>query len=138
MPLAWARFAPAPRQGFELDIITIVLLGGVSIFGGVGSMVGVLLSILLVLNIRNGMTIAGITGNTQTGVIGLLLILSVLIPNLARARRDDSRARPSIRNFRRHARKRPRKTPGERRCPAHSWIHVGELRFRRSNRRNAK
>ena len=67
-------------QGFELDIITIVLLGGVSIFGGVGSMVGVLLSILLVLNIRNGMTIAGITGNTQTGVIGLLLILSVLIP----------------------------------------------------------
>jgi rhamnose transport system permease protein len=70
-------------QGFELDIITIVLLGGVSIFGGVGSMVGVLLSILLVLNIRNGMTIAGITGNTQTGVIGLLLILSVLIPNLA-------------------------------------------------------
>lgn len=70
-------------QGFELDIITIVLLGGVSIFGGVGSMVGVLLSILLVLNIRNGMTIAGITGNTQTGVIGLLLILSVLVPNLA-------------------------------------------------------
>lgn len=70
-------------QGFELDIITIVLLGGVSIFGGVGSMIGVLLSILLVLNLRNGMTIAGITGNTQTGVIGLLLILSVLIPNLA-------------------------------------------------------
>ena len=69
-------------QGFELDIITIVLLGGVSIFGGVGSMVGVLLSILLVLNLRNGMTIGGITGNTQTGVIGLLLILSVLIPNL--------------------------------------------------------
>ncbi|MCC6945810.1 MAG: ABC transporter permease [Thermomicrobiales bacterium] len=70
-------------QGYELDIITIVLLGGVSIFGGIGTMVGVLLSILLVLNIRNGMTIAGITGNTQTGVVGLLLILSVLIPNLA-------------------------------------------------------
>lgn len=70
-------------QGFELDIITIVLLGGVSIFGGIGSMVGVLLSIVLVLNIRNGMTIAGITGNTQTGVVGLLLILSVLVPNLA-------------------------------------------------------
>lgn len=69
-------------QGFELDIITIVLLGGVSIFGGVGSMIGVLLSIVLVLNLRNGMTIGGITGNTQTGVIGLLLILSVLIPNL--------------------------------------------------------
>lgn len=70
-------------QGFELDIITVVLLGGVSIFGGVGSMIGVLLSTYLVLNIRNGLTIAGMTGNVQTGVIGLLLILSVLLPNLA-------------------------------------------------------
>jgi rhamnose transport system permease protein len=70
-------------QGFELDIITIVLLGGVSIFGGVGTMVGVLLSIYLVLNLRNGLVIAGVTGNTQTGIIGLLLILSVLLPNLA-------------------------------------------------------
>ena len=70
-------------EGFELDIITVVLLGGVSIFGGVGSMVGVLLSTYLVLNLRNGLIIAGITGNTQTGIIGLLLILSVLLPNLA-------------------------------------------------------
>ena len=70
-------------EGFELDIITVVLLGGVSIFGGVGSMVGVLLSTYLVLNLRNGLVIAGVTGNTQTGIIGLLLILSVLLPNLA-------------------------------------------------------
>jgi rhamnose transport system permease protein len=70
-------------EGFELDIITVVLLGGVSIFGGVGSMIGVLLSTYLVLNLRNGLIIAGVTGNTQTGIIGLLLILSVLIPNLA-------------------------------------------------------
>ncbi len=69
-------------QGFELDIITIVLLGGVSIFGGVGTMPGVLISLYLVLNLRNGLTIAGVTGNTQTGIVGLLLILSVLLPNL--------------------------------------------------------
>ncbi len=67
--------------GFELDIITMVLLGGVSIFGGSGSMFGVLLSILIVLNLRNGMSLANITGHVQTGVIGVLLILSVLIPN---------------------------------------------------------
>jgi rhamnose transport system permease protein len=70
-------------EGSELDIITVVLLGGVSIFGGVGTMAGVLLSTYLVLNIRNGLVIAGVTGNTQTGIIGLLLILSVLVPNLA-------------------------------------------------------
>jgi rhamnose transport system permease protein len=67
--------------GFELDIITMVLLGGVSIFGGSGSIFGVLLSILIVLNLRNGMSLANITGHIQTGVIGVLLILSVLIPN---------------------------------------------------------
>jgi rhamnose transport system permease protein len=68
--------------GFELDIITMVLLGGISIFGGKGSMVGVLLSILIILNLRNGMALLNVTGHVQTGVIGTLLIASVLIPNL--------------------------------------------------------
>ena len=70
-------------EGFELDIITIVLLGGVSIFGGKGTLGGVALSIMLVLCLRNGMNLLSITGNTQSTVIGLLLILSVLIPNLS-------------------------------------------------------
>lgn len=70
-------------EGFELDIITIVLLGGVSIFGGKGTLVGVGLSILVVLNIRNGMSLAGFSGDIQTSVVGLLLVLSVLTPNLA-------------------------------------------------------
>ena len=70
-------------NGFELDIITMVLLGGVSIFGGRGSMGGVLLSILIVLNLRNGMSLLNLTGHLQSGVIGVLLILSVLVPNMA-------------------------------------------------------
>jgi rhamnose transport system permease protein len=68
--------------GFELDIITIVLLGGVSIFGGSGTIVGVALAILIVLNLRNGLGLANVEANTQTGIIGALLIGSVLIPNL--------------------------------------------------------
>lgn len=74
-------------DGFELDIITMVLLGGVNIFGGSGTLTGVGLSILIILNLRNGMALANISGNTQTGVIGALLILSVLLPNLAQAAR---------------------------------------------------
>ena len=66
--------------GFELDIITIVLLGGVSIFGGTGTMTGTVLSILIVLNLRNGMALANVTGHIQTGVLGVLLILSVMVP----------------------------------------------------------
>src|SRR5579863_1900587 len=69
-------------EGFELDIITAVLLGGVSIFGGKGNLAGVGIAILVILNLRNGMGLADITGNTQNYVIGGLLILSVLAPNV--------------------------------------------------------
>lgn len=76
--------------GFELDIITMVLLGGVSIFGGTGSLMGTLLAILIVLNLRNGMALVNITGHIQTGVVGMLLIASVLVPriDLGRLRRS--------------------------------------------------
>jgi len=69
-------------SGYDLDIITMALLGGVSIFGGSGSLYGVFLSILIILNLRNGMSLSSLSGHFQTGVIGLLLILSVLGPNM--------------------------------------------------------
>jgi rhamnose transport system permease protein len=68
--------------GFELDIITIVLLGGVSIFGGSGTIAGTVLAILIVLILRNGMALADVTGHKQTFVLGVLLILSVLVPTI--------------------------------------------------------
>jgi rhamnose transport system permease protein len=69
-------------EGYELDIITMVLLGGVSIFGGSGTMLGVALAIGIVLNLRNGLGLARVEANTQTGVIGALLIVSVLAQNV--------------------------------------------------------
>jgi len=74
--------------GTELEVITMVLLGGVSIFGGTGSLYGVLLSILIILNLRNGMGLLNVPGENQTGVIGALLILSVLGPNIGRGIRE--------------------------------------------------
>jgi rhamnose transport system permease protein len=68
--------------GYELEIITIVLLGGVSIFGGSGRMSGVLLAVLIVLNLRNGFGLANVGGNTQIGVIGAILIGSVIAQNV--------------------------------------------------------
>jgi rhamnose transport system permease protein len=82
--------------GFELDIITMVLLGGVSIFGGSGSIYGVLLAILIILNLRNGMSLVNITGHVQTGVIGVLLILSVLVPNIAQNIREALSRRQTV------------------------------------------
>ena len=69
-------------SGYELEIITIVLLGGVSIFGGSGRMGGVLLAVLIVLNLRNGFGLANVGGNAQTGVIGAILIGSVIAQNV--------------------------------------------------------
>ncbi len=91
-------------EEFELDIITMVLLGGVSIFGGTGTMIGVGLSILVVLNLRNGMSLAHYSGNIQTSVVGALLIASVLLPNLLRDARQMW--------LRRGARRRPRPVAG--------------------------
>jgi rhamnose transport system permease protein len=66
------------------------LLGGVSIFGGKGTLVGTLLAILIVLNLRNGMGLLDITGHLQTGVIGILLIASVIIPRIRLGRRAEA------------------------------------------------
>lgn len=81
--------------GVELTAITMVVLGGVSIFGGTGSLLGVFLSILITLNLRNGMGLINVSGDVQTGVIGLLLVFALVVPtiidgvqNLVRQRRS--------------------------------------------------
>ena len=70
--------------GYELEIITMALLGGINIFGGSGSLYGVFLSILIILNVRNGSSLAGLSGHFQTGIIGALLIFSILGPNISK------------------------------------------------------
>jgi rhamnose transport system permease protein len=69
-------------EGFELSVIAAVLFGGVSIFGGRGSMTGVLLSLLIIGILRNALTLADVSSETLTIVTGALLLSSVLIPNL--------------------------------------------------------
>jgi rhamnose transport system permease protein len=87
-------------SGFELDIITMVLLGGVSIFGGAGTMTGVGLAVLIVLNLRNGLGLANVEANTQTGVVGVILIVSVLArPAIEGVRRRWDRSAPLARDL---------------------------------------
>lgn len=82
-----ARFSsarPDNALGFELTVVTVVLLGGVNIFGGRGSLLGVVFAIFIVAVMQNVMNLLNISGDIQSLVIGLLLILSVLGPNIAR------------------------------------------------------
>lgn len=81
-----ARFSsarPDNALGFELDVVTIVLLGGVNIFGGRGTLVGVILSLFVIGAVRNALGLANISGDIQNIVVGTLLIFSVLGPNIA-------------------------------------------------------
>jgi rhamnose transport system permease protein len=72
--------------GSELiDVVTAVVLGGVNIFGGSGSILGVLLATILVAELRNGMQLDNLSGATQDMVIGGLLVGAILAGNVARA-----------------------------------------------------
>jgi rhamnose transport system permease protein len=70
--------------GFELDVIAAVLLGGVSIFGGRGTLIGVVLAVATVATLRNLLALTSSNPELQSIAVGSLLIVSVLGPNLAR------------------------------------------------------
>jgi rhamnose transport system permease protein len=79
-----ARLANARANnalGMELDVITMVLLGGVSVWGGKGKLTGVLWALVLIATLRNILGISQIGGDAQGLVIGLLLIGSLLLSN---------------------------------------------------------
>jgi rhamnose transport system permease protein len=82
-----ARFGstrPDIGTGLELAVITAVVLGGVSISGGSGTMIGAILALVLIGEMRFGMGLINIPGQGQNIVIGFLLILSILIPYVGR------------------------------------------------------
>jgi rhamnose transport system permease protein len=68
--------------GFELDVITIVFLGGVSSLGGIGRISGVVWALGLVAILRNYLGLQDVGGDAQTTAVGLLLIVSLLIAGL--------------------------------------------------------
>jgi rhamnose transport system permease protein len=72
-------------EGSLLDVVTAVVLGGVDIFGGSGSMPAVVLSVILVAELRNGMQLDNLGGDTQNIVIGVLLLAAILVGNAVRA-----------------------------------------------------
>jgi rhamnose transport system permease protein len=72
-------------DGSILFVVTAVVLGGVDINGGRGTISGVVLALLLLGTIRNGMGLANIGGPTQTVVLGALLVGGVLRPAFAAA-----------------------------------------------------
>lgn len=94
------RFASARADngaGLELTVVAAVLLGGVSIFGGRGTLPGVLAGVLLFGILRNALILADVSNEVLNFVTGVLLIISVLAPNLVGAiRRARSGRTPAV------------------------------------------
>jgi rhamnose transport system permease protein len=97
--------------GLELYVVTIVLLGGVSIFGGRGTIIGVLLAVAVLGSLQTAMTLDLIPSQDQNIVIGALLILSVIVPNSA--------------DMYRRARTRVQSALARRRAAEHAQVEAG-------------
>jgi fructose transport system permease protein len=77
---------PQAGQTDNLDSITAVVLGGTSLFGGRGSVVGTLIGALIVGIFRNGLQLIGVASIYQTLITGILVILAVTVDQLSRRR----------------------------------------------------
>jgi rhamnose transport system permease protein len=78
---------PNIAMGWELEVITMVILGGVSIAGGAGTIGGVILAVLTLGTVTYGLSLANIPGIYMTIVIGILLLATIALPRLLRGRR---------------------------------------------------
>ena len=78
---------PNIAMGWELDAITMVILGGVSIDGGKGSLLGVVLAIVVLGMFTFGLQMMNVPGIVMSMILGGLLIVSMIVPILIRARK---------------------------------------------------
>jgi rhamnose transport system permease protein len=65
--------------GYELDVIAAVVLGGTSIFGGLGTIWGTVVGLVMIQLLKDGLALTGVKGDATIVVIGAVLILSTLV-----------------------------------------------------------
>lgn len=73
--------------GLELDVIAAVVLGGTSINGGSGSVVGTVIGLILIQLLKNGLALSDVKGDATVVVVGFVLIAAVLLNNFIQSRR---------------------------------------------------
>ena len=75
---------PSIAQGWELEVVTMVVLGGVSILGGSGTIVGVVIAAFVMGLVTFGLGLLNVPGIVMSIFIGLLLIVTISLPILIR------------------------------------------------------
>jgi ribose transport system permease protein len=85
---------PIAGMSYELDAIAAVVIGGTSLLGGAGSVIGTLVGALIMAILRNGLNLLGVSSYVQQIAIGTVIVAAVLI-DMALRRRTTS-PRPGI------------------------------------------
>ncbi|NLX09473.1 MAG: ABC transporter permease [Chloroflexi bacterium] len=83
--------APTAAQGYELDVIAAVFIGGASVKGGKGTMLGTLIGAAIMQVLRNGLNLLGYDPYWQPAAIGMVIILAVMF--------DQARQNPRVGEF---------------------------------------
>lgn len=81
---------PNAADGFEMNVLTAAVLGGVSINGGKGSISGAMVGAVIIGVLNNGMSICGANDYWQRVITGLVLFIVVVLDSLSQAKRKDS------------------------------------------------
>ncbi len=79
---------PTAGTNLELDVIAAVVIGGASLSGGRGTVIGTIIGTLLISFLRNGLTLLGISPHIQFVVIGAIIIGAVALDQAARAKAE--------------------------------------------------
>jgi ribose transport system permease protein len=77
---------PVAGTGLELDAIAAVVIGGSSLYGGRGSIIGTLIGVLIMVMIRNGLNLLNVSPFWQGSAIGAVIIAAVLVERLLSSR----------------------------------------------------
>jgi ribose transport system permease protein len=87
---------PIAGMMYELDAIAATVIGGTSLLGGSGTLVGTLIGALIMGVLRNGLNLLGISSFLQQVVIGGVIIAAVLVDSLLNTRSQKRRARRTV------------------------------------------
>lgn len=77
---------PLMGNSMELDAIAAVVIGGASLYGGRGSMIGTLFGVFIMVMIRNGLNLMGVSPFWQGSAIGTIIIVALLVERLVSSR----------------------------------------------------
>ncbi len=72
--------------GLELDVIAAVVLGGTSIFGGSGTVLGTVIGLVMIQLLKDGLSLTGVKGDATIVIVGIVLILSIMVNNFIQRR----------------------------------------------------